>query len=276
MRVMRPGLGLVLGFMAGLSGCASLSGVVAERVGDRRVEYALVRHGAPAVVFENGLGGGLDWWAKVFPEAAQVTTAFAYNRPGTGRSDPVSTPRDGAHVVDELRALLRDLGVGPPYILVGHSLGGLYMQYFARRYPGEAAALVLVDSTHPDQLKGQGAPEHWPRWFRWLFDLGASASTQAELAAIDPTGEAVLALPAPSGLPVRVLSATGPKDADTALARDVLEKRKDIVRLFPGAEQVWVDSGHGIPLEKPGAVVATIRQALARAKVPSPGPPPGR
>ena len=113
--------------------------------------------GTPAVVFEHGLGGTFDLWQKVFPEVAKVDTAFAYDRPGTGGSDRASTSRDGEQIVNELRVLLAAEGIGPPYVLVGLSLGGLYMQLFARRYPREVARLVLVDPTHPDQFNGAGA-----------------------------------------------------------------------------------------------------------------------
>jgi len=132
-----------------LPGCASLPNSTLQKIGDRNVEFALTRHDTSPVVFENGLGGRMEWWNKVLPEIANDTTTFAYNRPGYGNSDPVATPRDGLHIVDELRALLRDNGIKPPYILIGHSLGGLYMQLYARRYPDEVSALILVDSTHP-------------------------------------------------------------------------------------------------------------------------------
>lgn len=118
-----------------VAGCASLPNATTDQVDQRRVEYALSRNGSQVVIFENGLGGSMEWWRKVFPEIAKTTTVFAYNRPGYGKSDPASTPRDGRHIVDELRSLLRIKGLNPPYVLVGHSLGGLYMQLFARRYP---------------------------------------------------------------------------------------------------------------------------------------------
>lgn len=246
-----------------LSACSSLPDQVSERVGDRRLEYALVRHATPAVVFENGLGGRLDWWAKVFPEIAKDTTAFAYNRPGYGNSEPAASPRDGEHIVDELRSSLRSRGLEPPYVLVGHSLGGLYMQLFARRYPDEALGLVLVDSTHPEQFKGKGAPEHWPAWFRLAFGITASGIVREEMRAIDATGAAVLALPPVAGKPVVVLSAEAPKNDRSEFALDAREKRAGIARLYPGSKQVWVDSGHGIPLEKPDAVIAAIRDVLS-------------
>lgn len=257
-----PITGVAMLMLALLSGCATLEGKSTENVEGRRVEYALVRHGNGAVVFENGLGGKIDWWAKVFPDIAQDTTAFAYNRPGYGQSDLVSTPRDGRHVVDELRALLKDKGVHPPYVLVGHSLGGLYMQLFVRRYPDEVSALVLVDSTHPAQFQGDGAPENWPAWFRFLFSLATSAVEKEEMNAINATGEEILNLPPPSGKPVIVLSALQPMKEKSTLANDANAKRKDLVRLYPGAKQIWVDSGHAIILEKPESVISAIREVL--------------
>ncbi|MGB2679762.1 MAG: hypothetical protein WBE39_00415 [Candidatus Competibacter sp.] len=82
------------------------------------------------------------------------------------------------------------------------------------------------------------------------------------LAAIEVTGENVLSLPPFTGKPVIVLSVLEPMDATSELARDANEKRKDIARLYPGSKQVWVDSGHAIPLEKPEAILFAIRAVL--------------
>jgi alpha/beta hydrolase fold len=245
-----------------ISGCASLPIATIEKIGNRHVEYALSKQGSGTVVFENGLGGTLDWWADVYPEIAKDTTVFAYNRPGYGESDPVLTPRDGMHIVDELRSLLRSKGLNPPYVLVGHSLGGLYMQLFARRFPDEVDGLILVDSTHPAQFQGNGSPAHWPYWFHLLYRLGTSEVEKKEMAAVNATGESVLGLPAFIGKPVVVLSALKPMQEKSELADDANEKRKDIAHLYPGAKQIWVDSGHGIPLEKPGSVITAIRETL--------------
>lgn len=257
------GLLLILGLLAMLvSGCASLPNAGTSQVADRRVEYALAGNGGVTVVFESGLGGTMDWWAKVFPEISKNATAFAYNRPGYGKSDPVSTPRDGMHIVDELRTLLQSRNLKPPYVLVGHSLGGLYMQWYARRYPGEIAALVLVDSTHPDQVKGSGSVENWPAWARVAFDATSSAVAKEELNALDQTGEQVMSQPVFAGKPVIVLSALQPMKEKSALADDANAKRKAVASLYPGSRQIWVDSGHGIPLEKPEEVISAIRAVL--------------
>lgn len=249
-----------------LGACATVEGVTTSIVAERRVEHVIAGQGAPAVVFENGLGGRLEWWAKVLPEVAKETRVFAYDRPGTGASDVASTPRDGDHVVEELRQTLRETGIAPPYVLVGHSLGGLYMQLYARRHPSEVAGLVLVDSTHPEQLKGAGARENWPAWARIAFDATMSKTTREELEAIPTTGASVLALPPFVGKPVIVLSAMGPMKETSELARDANAKRVDIARLHPGAKQVWVDGGHAIPLEKPEAVVAAVHEVLVAAR----------
>jgi pimeloyl-ACP methyl ester carboxylesterase len=245
-----------------LSGCASINGVTTSSLDGRNVEHVVAGHGAPAVVFENGLGGRLEWWAKVLPVIAQETTVFAYNRAGTGTSSEASTPRDGDAITEELRRNLRDKGIAPPYVLVGHSLGGLYMQLYARRYPQEVAGLVLVDSTHPEQLKGAGAKDNWPTWMKLLFDVLLSSAASKELEALPATGAAMLALPPLTGKPVVILSAQQPMSETSELVRDANAKRSEIVRLHPGAKQVWVDSGHAIPLEKPDAVIAAIREIL--------------
>ena len=254
--------GITVLIAALLSGCASLPNSTTEKINNRHIEFALTQHNTIPVVFENGLGGRIEWWKKVLPEISKDTTTFVYNRPGYGKSDPVSTPRDGSHVVDELRSLLRSKGLNPPYILVGHSLGGLYMQFFARRYPDEVNALILVDSTHPAQLKDKGSPENWPAWFRLVYGVATSSVEKEELNAIDTTGERVLSLPSFTGKPVMVLSASQPIKEKSELADDANEKRKDIARLYPGSKQIWVDSGHGIPLEKPESVIAAIREIL--------------
>jgi len=247
-----------------VSGCASLPN---EKIGvfdHRQVEYSLVRNndGPAIVVFENGLDGKMDWWKKIIPEISKDATTFAYNRPGYGSSDPVPTPRDGLHVIDELRLLLRSNGLKPPYVLVGHSLGGLYMQLFARRYPEEVTGLILVDSTHPNQFKDKGSIDNWPTWLRIAFRWYLSSTARAELDLINTTGDEVLSLPSFKGKPVIVLSALRPMKEKSVIADDANEKRKDIAHLYPGSKQVWVDSSHGIPNEKPESVIDAILEVL--------------
>jgi pimeloyl-ACP methyl ester carboxylesterase len=129
-----------------LSGCMTLPGAQSKTVDGAQVEYAVQGHGQPVIVFESGLGDGMDSWGQVFPEVSSFATVFAYNRAGYGKASRASTVRDGAHIVEELRALLNSAGLQPPYVLVGHSLGGTYLQLFARLHPTEVSGMVLVEA----------------------------------------------------------------------------------------------------------------------------------
>src|SRR5262245_41286968 len=113
--------------------------------------------GRPAVVFLPGGGAvGRDYW-NVHRRAAERTTSVIYDRAGTGNGAPADLPRTSTEVTDELRALLRDNAVDGPYLLVGHSLGGLYARHYATRFPGEVAALLLLDPAPEDYTSSMPA-----------------------------------------------------------------------------------------------------------------------
>lgn len=260
-KVMIPTLLLLITWIAG---CASLPNAKSEQIGVRHVEFALTQHDTVPVIFENGLGGRMEWWKKVLKEISTETTTFVYNRAGYGNSESVSTPRDGSHIVEELRDVLRSKGINPPYVLVGHSLGGLYMQLFARRYPEEVKALILVDSTHPKQLDGEGSLDKLPFLTRSVLCVLVTGTAKNELDLLPQTGKQVLEQSTVLNKPVFVLSAAKPLNKKSKIADDANEKRKDIARLYPSAKQIWIDSGHAIPLEKPESIIAAIREAMSK------------
>jgi pimeloyl-ACP methyl ester carboxylesterase len=107
--------------------------------------------GSPTVILESGQANALSIWGWVQPGASQSTQVCAYDRAGIGWSDARPEPRDGNEVARELHALLHNAGIAPPYVLAGHSLGGLYVRAYAAQYPGDVAGVVLVDAEHPDQ-----------------------------------------------------------------------------------------------------------------------------
>jgi pimeloyl-ACP methyl ester carboxylesterase len=107
-------------------------------------------HGTPAVVLDAALGGSSISWTLVQPELAKLTRVCSYDRAGFGWSDAGPMPRTAGRIAGELRVLLDRGGVPPPFLLVGHSYGGLVMRIFARRYLPEVAGLVLVDPAHPE------------------------------------------------------------------------------------------------------------------------------
>jgi pimeloyl-ACP methyl ester carboxylesterase len=101
------------------------------------------------VVIEPGAGQMSSDLALIAPAVARGTRVCVYDRAGRGWSDPASTPQDGAQIAADLHTLLRRGKEPGPYVLAGHSFGGLYALTFAARYPEEVAGLVLVDSTAP-------------------------------------------------------------------------------------------------------------------------------
>jgi pimeloyl-ACP methyl ester carboxylesterase len=109
--------------------------------------------GSPTVILEQGLGGSSPAWGLIQPEVAKVTRVCAYDRAGLGWSDPApkGTPRDGHEVAKELHTLLQDANISGPYVMIGHSSGGLYALSFAHQYSTDVVGMVLLDSSHPDQ-----------------------------------------------------------------------------------------------------------------------------
>jgi pimeloyl-ACP methyl ester carboxylesterase len=106
--------------------------------------------GSPTVVFESGIGQGKRNWAPVFNQVCELTRAVAYDRAGYGQSEVSELPRDGLQIALELRDMLRTEGLVPPYVLVGHSLGGTMVKLFAKTWPDEVAGVVLVDARHEE------------------------------------------------------------------------------------------------------------------------------
>jgi pimeloyl-ACP methyl ester carboxylesterase len=101
--------------------------------------------GQPVVVFESGLGTPLGNWDTIFDEVAKQAPVVAYDRPGIGDSPPIEEMPTLQNVTNRLRKMLQSLKLPPPYLLVGHSLGGVYVRGFALYYPQELAGLVIID-----------------------------------------------------------------------------------------------------------------------------------
>ena len=126
-------------------------------------------YGKPTVVLETGLGGMSSAWGWIQPETAKFSRVVSYDRAGLGWSGPDSAPKTATLVVRRLRNLLHHARIQPPYILVGHSMGGLFIRVFADCYPGEVAGMVLLDAVHPDQhLRSAAIATHMRTGFRFL------------------------------------------------------------------------------------------------------------
>jgi len=122
-------------------------------VGGYSLHINCVGQGSPTVVLDAGLGGMSAEWVWVQREVSDTTRVCAYDRAGMGWSEMGPEPRDAKQITSELHTLLSKVGIEGPYVMVGHSFGGLYMQTYAARYPGEVAGVALIDSsTELDQF----------------------------------------------------------------------------------------------------------------------------
>ncbi|MEM9655671.1 MAG: alpha/beta hydrolase, partial [Actinomycetota bacterium] len=120
-------------------------------VGGHRLHLWCTGSGTPTVVLESGLGGFSHDWSHLQPDIAVQTRVCSYDRAGYGWSEDADSPLRSAEVATGLQRLLSNAGEEGPFVLVGHSLGGLHVRSFARQYPDEVAAIVLVDSSHENQ-----------------------------------------------------------------------------------------------------------------------------
>src|ERR671910_1269326 len=122
-------------------------------VGGYSLHINCVGQGSPTVVLDAGSGAMSAHWVRVQREVSGTTRVCFYDRAGMGWSEMGPDPRDAKQITGELHTLLSKAGIEGPYVLVGHSFGGMYMQTYAARYPEEVAGVALVDSsTDPDQF----------------------------------------------------------------------------------------------------------------------------
>ena len=116
-------------------------------VGPYRLHLECTGSGGPTVILEPGGGGSAASMGHITPAVARDSRVCVYDRAGRGWSDPAASPPDGAQIATDLHTLLARAHVPGPYVLAGHSFGGLYVRTYAAKYPEEVAGLVLVDST---------------------------------------------------------------------------------------------------------------------------------
>ena len=143
--------------MASVCACVTLDGADTAQIDGRSVDYAFNGSDSPTVVFESGLGDGMGVWQSVVDTLPDHVATFAYSRPGyggMGASAAYPSDRDGKRTGTEiamhLRTLLQETGVEPPYIFVGHSIGGPYALTYALSYPDEVVGIILVDGRPPN------------------------------------------------------------------------------------------------------------------------------
>jgi pimeloyl-ACP methyl ester carboxylesterase len=291
----------------------------------RRLNLLIAGEGAPAVIFAAGLNGTTLHWARVQHAVALRTRTVSFDKAGMGFSDPGPMPRTASAVVEDLRAALTTAGVAPPYVLVGHSQGGLQMRLFAFRYPRDVTGMVMVDSSGEyqdrriDDARGDRRNETERRKNLRTYTRLARLARAGDLTPGTADYDRALGAPMPGATPAvwaahaaqrttpgfwRALgsesAATGAASSDEVAAacrslgdmplivltagRSAAPRPGETAAGAAARHEVWqamhaeiaalsrrgerraIDAGHGIPTEKPEAVIAAIEAVLAAAR----------
>ena len=271
----------------GVAAAGDFAGLV--DIGGRSLYMECRGQGSPTVILEAGFRSRADYWTDdliqpdaprtmVFPGVAALTRVCAYDRPGTttfidgtllpSRSDPVTMPRTALESVHDLHALLQAAMVPGPYVLVGHSYGGMFARLYASTYPSEVVGMVLVDA-FSEGLEDQMTPDQWTA-YEELFqpvpealagyedleftDLDTSASQVREATAVSPLR------PQPLVVLSRGQAMEMPADLPGGLTGEGLEhawsvEQDRLAALLPDAKHVIAhESEHYIQLQQPELV----------------------
>jgi pimeloyl-ACP methyl ester carboxylesterase len=253
--------------LSGLCSCASLQPRQQTTTQFGSFSYTFAGNGSPAVVFESGLGDGREAWQPLFADVGKFASVFAYDRGGYGDSRATAEDRSAREIVEELRALLKAAHVEPPYVLVGHSIGGLYANLFARLHPDEIAGVVLVDARPPDfseRCKAAGALVCAPPV--WLMPFVGGGSLQEYKWAPKGMQQVRDAAPFPP-VPLVVVTGTHKPFEGKAFNNLWLETQAEMSRLSPYGRHVICDHcGHYVHQDDPALVVEAVRDVVERSR----------
>ncbi len=301
-------------------------GVIADEfagpvdIGGRVLYFESAGSGDPTVVLEAGFLGRGDVWSRdlqqpegerqmVFPAVAAFTHVCAYDRPGTigevnpdlepygplfypSRSDPVPMPRAIQDIASDLETLLESAGQAGPYVLVGHSMGGLFSRYFAMTRPDDVVGLVLVDASTEDAWEGFQeilSPDEWEAFEQMTTE-------NPELEAAYPDAESIWIAPLADDplvaevrrvraetplkpMPLVVLQHGIPFEAPfpgwptAEMEQSFSDNQAWLAQLVPGAKLITAEeSGHNIHQDQPELVIEAIRMVVDAVRDPSTWP----
>lgn len=251
-----------------LIGCSSEPTTAHQTLGGK-IDYTYIGNSSKSVIiFQAGLGDDKSTWSTIINGLKDSHKVFTYDRPGYGDSTSSSMPRDACTIATELRSLLKAENINPPYLLVGHSIGGLYQYAFARLYPNDVAGLVLLDPTHP---------KHWqrikkddPASAKIITFLRATLFSKVMRSEFDDQEKCLERLDAlqPINKPVRLLTRSsfslGEKGAFEKIVRSLELEWKSLLNANQ-IEQIE-NSGHYIYRDQPNKVIKIIKEASTEAK----------
>jgi pimeloyl-ACP methyl ester carboxylesterase len=260
-------------------------------VGGLELRYHCSGEGSPTVVLDQGHGisveeslarHGTIGWARIVREVSKTTRIFVHDRAGLGWSDAAPAPRASLEMVEDLHALLEKAQIPPPYVLVGHSLGGFNVRVFAGRYPNEVAGMVLIDSSHPDQWTRYAGiePRVAPRDGQLLNRFRRHAGTLSSIGAIDVktstiqvrdinwlgTKPLTVVSRSPHAMPIP--NPRLPAGVAEEMEKIWSELQADLLTLSGNSRQIVAHhAGHMIQVDEPQLVVDAIADVVRQVQV---------
>jgi pimeloyl-ACP methyl ester carboxylesterase len=267
-------------------------------VGGYRLHINCIGTGSPTVVIDAGLGDWSTMWGYVQNDVAKTTRICTYDRAGLGWSEAGPLPRDAMQFAKELHTLLQNAAITGPYVLVGHSMGGLTVRVFAHEYPSEVAGIVLIDSMSPaaftvfpaDAASRPASPEHVfsvtaglarfglarllvtpnpnepidqleQSYYALLVRPSSFQATDDESQGMPRSGVQAGAVESFGNIPLIVLS----RGLD--LEADWQQWQAELLQLSSNSQQLIADkSGHIIHVDQPEAAVAAIVQMVEQVR----------
>lgn len=230
---------------------------------DKQISYCLYSGPTPVIVLESGLGNDMNSWPKDFILTLnRYGTILIYNRMGHEGSFYFSTDKNKKTILakqtaENLHDLLHQLNIDKPVVLVGHSLGGLYMHAFARSYPKQVAAVVLIDASSPDENKNTP--------FKTQSVLPKGSTAYREFEGIYPSDLQIRQLPPFPDVPLLIIVANNhfPPTKRPHFEALWLKLQKKSLRFSSKSQLIVADgSGHYIFQDQPAVVINAILSSL--------------
>jgi pimeloyl-ACP methyl ester carboxylesterase len=266
-------------------------------IGGREIYLECRGEGSPTVILQSGFRNNAMVWSQdpaetgasmVMPALAEVTHVCAYDRPGTigfavdalSRSDPIPMPQSPELVTADLHALLEAADVPGPYVLVGHSFGGVFVRDYADTYPDEVVGMVLVDAW-PEQLTALLSPEYYERFNELVVEIPPALEGYRDLEFVEPGVVSKQMLASPPQLrpmPLYVIARGQPlglqPDPQLENLPETVERawrsgQDALATLTPDARyEIAVESSHYIYVQQPKLVVEAIQKVVEAVREP--------
>jgi len=229
--------------------------------------------GSPTIVFEAGAGTGADGWGFVLPEAGAMSRACAWDRPGIGRSERRER-HSAAETGRDLRAALASAGERPPFIVIGHSLGGVYARIFVHAHASEVDGVLLLDAYMPDLAAVDVAPappEYRAGWHQVMDDTNRQVAQAEDLDWA--TTERELRAASLGDVPLELIFVDQhfryPETLEPATVEGLIAAWESLVLGLSTDARLTIaaGSGHVVQFDRPELVVESIRRLVERSRV---------